>query len=124
MNPTTLSPVEQIGIPHSETTIGETYDCEATLNDQEVLEFCRKGYLVLEGVVEDEVNQHMMDFVDEHPEHQPLELLTEDWFVDGVFKNPQAAGAVQIVARAKTSSCPRRYVITAPMSGPAPGVAS
>ena len=28
MNPTTLSPVEQIGIPHSETTIGETYDCE------------------------------------------------------------------------------------------------
>ena len=37
----------------------------------------------------------MMDFVDEHPEHQPLELLTEDWFVDGVFKNPQAAGAVR-----------------------------
>ena len=33
MNPTTLSPVERIGIPHSETTIGETYDCEPTLND-------------------------------------------------------------------------------------------
>ena len=95
MNPTTLSPVEQIGIPHSETTIGETYDCEPTLNDQQVFEFCRKGYLVLEGVVEDEVNHRMMDFVDEHPEHQPLELLTEDWFVDGVFKNPQAAGAVR-----------------------------
>ena len=37
----------------------------------------------------------MMDFVDQHPEHQPLELLTEDWFVEGVFKNPQAAGAVR-----------------------------
>ena len=95
MNPTTLSPVEQIGIPHSETTIGGTYDCEPTLNDQQVFEFCRKGYLALEGVVEDEVNHRMMDFVDEHPEHQPLELLTEDWFVDGVFKNPQAAGAVR-----------------------------
>ena len=43
MNPTTLSPVEQIGIPHSETTIGGTYDCEPTLNDQQVFEFCRKG---------------------------------------------------------------------------------
>ena len=73
MNPTTLSPVEQIGVPHSEMTIGGVYDCEATLNDQEVLEFCRKGYLLLEGVVEDEINQRMMDFVDEHPEHQPLE---------------------------------------------------
>ena len=95
MNPTTSAPVERIGIPHSELTIGGTYDCEPTLNDQEVFEFCRKGYLVLEGVVEDAVNQRMMDFVDEHPEHQPLELLTEDWFVDGVFKNPQAAGAVR-----------------------------
>ena len=56
MNPTTSSPVERIGIPHSETMIGGTYDCEPTLNDQEVFEFCRKGYLVLEGVVEDEVN--------------------------------------------------------------------
>ena len=100
-----MSPVERIGIPHSETTIGETYDCEPTLNDQQVFEFCRKGYLVLEGVVEDEVNHRMMDFVDEHPEHQPLELLTEDWFVDGVFKNPQAAGAVRSLL-GKTSSCP------------------
>ena len=40
MNPTTLSPTESIGIPHSEYTIGGTYDCEPTLNDQEVLEFC------------------------------------------------------------------------------------
>ena len=95
MNPTTSSPVEQIGIPHSEIAIGGTYDCEPTLNDQEVFEFCRKGYMVLEGVVEDKVNRRMMDFVDEHPEHQPLELLTENWFVDGVFKNPQAAGAVR-----------------------------
>ena len=71
MNPTTASPVEQIRIPPSETAIGGAYDCEPTLKDQEVFEFCRKGYLLLEGVVEDAVNQRMMDFVDEHPEHQP-----------------------------------------------------
>ena len=55
MSLTTASPVERIGIPHSQTKIGGTYDCEPTLNDQEVFEFCRKGYLVLEGVVEDEL---------------------------------------------------------------------
>ena len=61
MNPTTSSPVERIGIPHSETVIGGIYDCEPTLNDQEVFEFCRKGYLLLEGVVENEVNRRMME---------------------------------------------------------------
>ncbi len=75
--------------------VGQTYDCEPTLNDQQVLDFCLKGYMCLEGVVGDAVNQRMMAFIDEHPEHQPLELLTEDWFVDGILKNPQAAGAVR-----------------------------
>ena len=75
--------------------IGLPYYCEPTLDDREVLDFCRKGYMVLEGVVEDEINSRMMAFIDQHPEHQPLELLTEDWFVDGVLKNRQAAGAVR-----------------------------
>ena len=85
MDTTTLPPPQ----------IGATYDCKPTLNDQQVLEFCRTGYMQLEGVVEDEVNRRMMAFVESHPEHQPLQLFTEDWFVDGVFKNPQAAGAVR-----------------------------
>ena len=33
-----------------------THDCEPTLNDCEVLDFCRKGVLMLEGVVPDEIN--------------------------------------------------------------------
>jgi len=51
--------------------------------------------MVLEGVIEDAINQRMLAFVDEHTEHQPLELLTTDWFVDGILKNPQAAGAIR-----------------------------
>ena len=31
--------------------LGEIYDCEATLTDQQVIEFCRNGYLMLEAVV-------------------------------------------------------------------------
>ncbi len=83
---TTTLPSAQVGLP---------YDCEPTLNDQQVFNFCRQGYLMLEGVVDDDVNRRMLAFVEEHTEHQPLELLTEDWFVEGVFKNPQAAGAVR-----------------------------
>ena len=74
---------------------GPRHDCKPTLNDQQVFEFCRRGYLVLEGVVNAAVNDRMMAFIDEHPGHQPLKILDEDWFVDGVLKNPQAAGAVR-----------------------------
>ena len=31
----------------------ETYDCKPTLNDSEVLEVCKNGFLMLEGVVSD-----------------------------------------------------------------------
>ena len=79
----------------SDPAIGAAYDCPPTLDDGQVFDFCRQGYLVLEGVVEDDINRRMMDFVDEHPEHQPLELLRADWFVEGVLKNPRAAGAVR-----------------------------
>ena len=75
--------------------IDQTYDCEPTLTDQQIIEFCKNGFTILKGVVPDEVNHRAMSFLDEHPEIEPVELLTEDWFVDGVLKNPQAAGAVR-----------------------------
>lgn len=71
------------------------YDCEPTLRDEQILEFCRDGYMFLEGVVDDEVNRRTMDYLAAHADHMPAEMLEEDWFVDGVFKNPQAAGAVR-----------------------------
>ena len=42
----------------------ETYDCGPTLNDQQVLEFCKNGFLVLEGVVPEEVNRKTVQFLD------------------------------------------------------------
>ena len=35
----------------------KTYDCEPTLTDSQVLEFCKTGYLMFEGVVPDEINR-------------------------------------------------------------------
>ena len=72
-----------------------THDCEPTLNDREVIAFCKSGFLMLEGVVPSETNERTLALVDENPTNQPIELLEEDWFVDDVILNPQAAGAVR-----------------------------
>ena len=81
-----------------------THDCDPTLTDSQVLDFCKTGYLPLEGVVPDDVNQRVVEFMDDHAphiepgdfaNHEPNEILDEDWFIDGVICNPAAAGAVR-----------------------------
>ncbi len=81
-----------------------THDCDPNLTDSQVLDFCKTGYLPLEGVVPDDVNQRVVDFMDDHAphiepgdfaNHEPNEILDEDWFIDGVICNPVAAGAVR-----------------------------
>ena len=107
--------------PPTSSRYGPTYDCEPTLNDEQILEFCRQGYLVLESVVDTEVNDRMMAFIDEHPGHQPLEILDEEWFVEGIVKNPQAAGAVRSLLGRNftlpTNMCNHRAPCPAPAQG-------
>ena len=73
----------------------KTYDCEPTLTDSQVVEFCQNGYLLLEGVVDDEVNRRTMQYCDQYPDGEPSAILKEDWFAEGVIANPAAAGAVR-----------------------------
>lgn len=93
-----------------------TFDCEPTLTDTQVLEFCRDGFLTLEGVVPDEINQRACDylrgktpsspcFVPEglteadleriRKSHEPSTILLEDWFIEHVLLNRQLAGALR-----------------------------
>ena len=72
-----------------------TYDCKPTLTDRQMMDFCRNGYLMLEGVVSDEVNRRTIEFMKDHDVEEPVEILEEEWFVDAVIKNPQGAGAVR-----------------------------
>ena len=73
-----------------------TYDCEPTLTDAQVIDFCARGFLMLEGIVPDDINQRTVEFLDQHPSGQPIEILEgEDWFVDNVILHPQVAGAVR-----------------------------
>jgi hypothetical protein len=97
-----------------------TYDCAPTLDDDQVMAFCKEGYLALRGVVPEEVNARCMAFLHEHsiadhseadararttwgrgPEMvspraaEPVELFAQEWFVDGVFLCPAVVGAVR-----------------------------
>ena len=74
---------------------GKTYAGEPTLTDTQVLDFCRQGYLLLQGVVPEEINRRVMDYLDAHPTPEPTEILDCDWFVENVILNRQAAGAVR-----------------------------
>ncbi len=45
-----------------------THDCKPTLSDTEVLEFLKNGYLRLEGVVPDDINQRVLKYCDANPD--------------------------------------------------------
>ena len=93
-----------------------TFDCEPTLTDTQVLQFCRDGFLTLEGVVPDEINQRSRDYLRGKtpanpcfiPEglteadlerirnsHEPSTILLEDWYIEHVLLNEQLAGALR-----------------------------
>jgi hypothetical protein len=73
-----------------------TYECEPTLDDNQVLDFCKNGFLMLEGVVSEDINERVREHygTTEAMPRKP-NLLNEDWFVESVILNPQAAGAVR-----------------------------
>ena len=75
---------------------GELRDCEPTLNDQDIIDFCCHGFLMLEGVIPDEVNQKVIQYLDQLSDPGDLtQIMHYDWFVNSVLMNPQVAGAVR-----------------------------
>ena len=84
----------------------QTYDCEPTLNDSEVLEFCKNGYMLLDRVVPSEINKKVTAWVNEpagkaHVENyinlddRYQDLAREQWFKDNVLLNDALAGALR-----------------------------
>src|SRR5258707_13790246 len=71
------------------------YDCPPTLNDSQVLEFCKNGFLMLPGVVPAEINQRTLAYLEARPTSEPTEILNEDWFLQNVIVQPAVAGAVR-----------------------------
>src|SRR5688572_13831573 len=71
------------------------HDCKPTLDDRQVIHFCKYGYMLLPSVVPDEINRRTMKYLDAHPELEPIQLLEEKWFFENVILNPQALGVVR-----------------------------
>ena len=87
-----------------------TYDCAPALDAEQVLDFCRTGFLRLDGVVSEDVNRLAVTFADRlgcrlmDPDKtdgngldEPVELFGEAWFVEGVLLNPAVTGAVRSI---------------------------
>ena len=95
---------------------GRTFDCEPTLTDSEILEFCRTGFLLLAGVVADEFNKMTIDYLKGtlaanpsfvpkgmtaadleriRASHEPSTILLEEWYQDNILLNPQLTGALR-----------------------------
>ncbi len=93
-----------------------TFDCEPTLTDSQVLQFCREGHLTFPGAVPDEINQRACDWLDGkipaepsyipqgmtmadlervRATHEPSTIFLEGWFIEHVLLNPQLAGAMR-----------------------------
>jgi hypothetical protein len=93
-----------------------TFDCEPTLTDSLVLQFCREGHLTFPGAVPDEINQRACDWLDGkipadpshipqgmtmadleriRATHEPSTIFLEGWFIEHVLLNPQLAGAMR-----------------------------
>lgn len=70
------------------------HDCEPTLTDSQVLEFCKRGFLMLEAVVGDDVNRRTVEYL-ETGDREPSDILRQDWFLNGVILQREAAGAVR-----------------------------
>lgn len=93
-----------------------TFDCEPTLNDSQVLEFCRQGYLLLPGAVPDAINERTCAYLEGRipanpsylppgmtladlerirASHEPSSIFLEDWFIEQVLLNAQLAGVMR-----------------------------
>lgn len=93
-----------------------SFDCDCTLTDTQVLEFCKTGAIVLPGVVPDAINRQACEWLQGNtpanpayvPEgmteedmiriratHEPSTILLEQWFIDHVLLNPTVAGALR-----------------------------
>ena len=92
------------------------FDCEPSLTDAKVVEFCREGFLLLPGVVADDVNTRTCDWLDGtidadpswvppgmtdadmariRASHEPSTIFLEDWFCRGVLLHPTVTAIIR-----------------------------
>ena len=71
------------------------HDCAPTLSDNQILEFCKNGYMMFEAVVPDDINRMTTQYCGQDEFYEPTGILDQDWFVHNVILNREVAGAVR-----------------------------
>lgn len=75
---------------------GQLHNCQPTLDDTQVIAFCRDGYLKLDSVIDNDINRKVINYIEqENTNTEPTPIMQFDWFTDGILKHPQVAGAVR-----------------------------
>ena len=65
-----------------------------TLNDHDVLEFCKNGFLALKGVIPQSTNDWVFEQLDRDDGHE-TDLADSERFVNEVFLNPAVTGVIR-----------------------------
>ena len=66
-----------------------------TMTDQDVLDFCKKGFLVLEGVIPHSTNEWVFDYMDQRSSDKMEWLARDERFIDEVLLHPEVAGVAR-----------------------------
>ena len=88
-----------------------TFDCSPTLNDNQILDFCKRGHLILPAVVPDDINQRTCDYLANpsfiphgmnqteldriRRSHEPSTIFLEEWFIEYVLLNESLIGIMR-----------------------------
>lgn len=67
---------------------------KASMTDEEVIDFCKKGFHILEEVISDSTNRWVTEYLD-RDDADPNKLATEERFVQEVLLHPEVAGVAR-----------------------------
>ena len=65
------------------------------MTDQDVLDFCKKGFLLLEGVIPHSTNEWVFDYLDHRSSDKMEWLARDERFIDEVLLHPEVAGVAR-----------------------------
>ena len=69
-------------------------DVKPTMTDQAVLDFCKTGFLSLEGIIPDATNRWVTEYLDREGV-TPNALVTDKRYIEEVLLHPEVAGAAR-----------------------------
>ena len=73
------------------------HDCEPSLDDKAVLDFCCDGFIILDGACDPATAERAARWHDDHAVYgvSDADLMRQEWFIDGVLRNATLGGVLR-----------------------------